>query len=314
MTAGVAVHVARVGKRYGDHVAVSDLSFDVRAGTVFGLLGPNGAGKTTTIRMLNDIVRPDTGEIALFGTLAPGLKAARRIGYLPEERGLYPKMKVREALGFFGELRGLAHKEARHRADVWLDRLGLSAWQGHPVQDLSKGMQQKVQFISAVLHDPDLLILDEPWSGLDPLNADVLYEIVLAEKKRGKTIVFSTHLMDQAERVCDEVSILSQGRKILEGPVAALKRAARRERLCVVSFVTDEDHARAQPILDDPSLVVTTTATSTHLVLELAGDGSAQPLLVRLASAHASLRRFELLEPSLHQIFVDEITLAQAKT
>ncbi|MBT8495500.1 MAG: ATP-binding cassette domain-containing protein, partial [Deltaproteobacteria bacterium] len=205
MATELAARVSGISKFYGEFAAVSDLSFDVEAGLIYGILGPNGAGKSTTLRMLNDIIAPDQGEIELLGKYHPGLEAARHIGYLPEERGLYPKMRVGETLEFFGQLRGLEPAEARRRSAGWLERLGLASWTNKKIQDLSKGMQQKVQFASALIHEPELLILDEPWSGLDPLNAEVLREIVLEHKARGHTVLFSTHLMEQAEQICDRV-------------------------------------------------------------------------------------------------------------
>ena len=168
----VALRVDRVSKRFGDHQAVRCLSFEIPKGVIFGVLGPNGAGKTTTLRMINDIVAPDSGDIRLFEDMSPGRQAAAKIGYLPEERGLYPKMRVEEMLCFFGQLRGLAGMVARGRARAWLERFGIAQWGNSRVQNLSKGMQQKVQFIAALLHEPELLILDEPWSGLDPVNAN----------------------------------------------------------------------------------------------------------------------------------------------
>src|SRR5262249_20048112 len=160
-------------KRFGNHVAVDDISFEIPRGVVYGILGPNGAGKTTTLRMINDILAPDGGEIVVLDGLRPGTEAAAKIGYLPEERGLYPKMKVGDMIEFVGELRGLSRGEARRRAWAWLERLGLQQWAKNKVQDLSKGMQQKVQFATALIHEPELVILDEPWSGLDPINAEV---------------------------------------------------------------------------------------------------------------------------------------------
>src|SRR3989449_6755876 len=189
----------RVTKRFGGFTAVSDLSLQVRAGRVFGLLGPNGAGKTTTIRMIVNITAPDSGQIKVFGRqITPELQD--RIGYLPEERGLYKKMKIGDQLKFFAELKNVKGKEADRRVDQWLEKLKLSEWKNKKSMELSKGMQQKIQFITAVLHDPDLLILDEPFSGLDPVNVKLLKEIVLELKAANKTIIFSTHQMEVAER------------------------------------------------------------------------------------------------------------------
>src|SRR5512143_1689724 len=180
-------------------------------------MGPNSAGKSTTLRMINDIIAPDAGEIRILGDLRPGSEAARQIGYLPEERGLYPKMRVIDMISFIGELRGLSSKEAKLRAHKWLDRLGLAQWTKNKVQDLSKGMAQKVQFATALIHEPQLVILDEPWSGLDPINAEVLRDVVEEIRASGRTVLFSTHGMEQAEKVCDAVCIIARGRKVLDG-------------------------------------------------------------------------------------------------
>ncbi|HVV84877.1 MAG TPA: ATP-binding cassette domain-containing protein, partial [Kofleriaceae bacterium] len=193
-----AVRVDGISKRFGNHVAVDGVSFSVPTGCIYGVLGPNGAGKSTTLRMLNDIIAPDAGEIELFGGLRPGREAAPHIGFLPEERGLYPKMRVGEMIAFMGELRGLTRRDAADRAGRWLERLGLAQWRANKVQDLSKGMQQKVQFAAALIHEPELVILDEPWAGLDPINADVLRDVVREQRDAGRTVLFSTHQMEHA--------------------------------------------------------------------------------------------------------------------
>jgi ABC-2 type transport system ATP-binding protein len=208
-----ALTVTGIVKRFGNHVAVDGVSFTVPTGCVYGILGPNGAGKTTTLRMINDVIAPDAGEIRVLDK-APGGGAAAHIGYLPEERGLYPKMRVIDIIQFMGELRGLTGLEARQRADKWLGRLGLGQWAKNKVQDLSKGMQQKVQFATALLHEPELVILDEPWSGLDPINAEVLRDVVDEIRAAGRTVLFSTHQMEQAEKVCDQVCIIARGKKV----------------------------------------------------------------------------------------------------
>ncbi|MFH0902754.1 MAG: DUF4162 domain-containing protein, partial [Pseudomonadota bacterium] len=201
---------------------------------------------------------------------------------------------------------------AARRAERWLARLDLARWSSHRVQELSKGMQQKVQFVTALLHEPDLLILDEPWSGLDPLNTDVLLEIVREEKDRGKTILFSTHLMDQAERLCDEVCIISRGRKVAAGTVGDLRRAGARERTVLVSFATVEDDALAQSVFGDRALVQATSKQSAHFEVELPAGSFPQQLLERLVEAGARIRRFEVAEPSLHQVFVERVRAEEA--
>jgi ABC-2 type transport system ATP-binding protein len=303
-----ALRLDGVTKRYGDHVAVADLSFEVPVGVIYGVLGPNGAGKTTTLRRINDILSPDEGAIALLDGLRPGPRAARRVGYLPEERGLYPKMRVAELLAFFGQLRGLPGREAARRADAWLERLGVAAWGANRVQDLSKGMQQKVQFAAALIHEPELLILDEPWSGLDPINADVLRTIVLEQKQAGRTILFSTHLMEQAEKICDHVCIIAGGRKVLEGALDTIKREAAAEGLVAVAFSDEAGERRARDsALADAALVAGVRERRGYLEVEVATGAGADALLAALVGAGAGVRRFELIEPTLHQIFVDRV-------
>ncbi len=301
-----ALKLSAVTKRYGDFVAVSELSLDLPAGTIYGILGPNGAGKTTTLRMINDIIAPDSGDIRILDKYSPGREAARRVGYLPEERGLYPKMKVGELLRFFGELRGLTGREANRRADRWLERLELADWKLKKLQDLSRGMQQKIQFITAVIHEPDLLILDEPWTGLDPINAEVLREIVLEQKQQGRTILFSTHLMEQAEQLCDHVCIIARGKKVLEGALAQIKRDAAGDRLVALAF-TDDAAADAAMVAWDASMIASRKQRKDHLEVELAAGVEADALLQKLVAAGVGLRRFEMVQPSLHQIFVDRV-------
>src|SRR3954471_2906887 len=214
----------RVTKRFAPRTAVDALSLTVPPGTIYGLLGPNGAGKTTAIRMIMDIYAPDEGTVRLFGDVSGGRAHSARIGYLPEERGLYPKMRVLDVLVFLAETKGVARRTARAKALEWLDRLGLADWRLRKVSDLSKGMQQKVQFISTVLHDPELVILDEPFSGLDPVNSQVLRETVLEFRRRGKTVLFSTHIMEHAEKLCDRLCIIARGRKLIDGTLAEVKR------------------------------------------------------------------------------------------
>ena len=225
--APAAVDLRNVSKHYAGHTAVSDLSLTIPAGTVYALLGPNGAGKTTTIRMILHLIAPDAGSITVLGRPAGTPGVSDCIGYLPEERGLYRKMRVRRVLRFLSALKGVPTGVADRRIDWWLDRLELRTaerdWGRARVEELSRGMQQKVQFIGALLHDPDLVILDEPFSGLDPLNAQALKETVLTLRREGKTVIFSTHLIESAEAMCDAVCIIAGGRKILDGSVAEVR-------------------------------------------------------------------------------------------
>src|SRR5947199_8709439 len=215
--------VVRVVKAFAGPTAVDDLSLAVPAGVIYGLLGPNGAGKTTTIRMIMDIIQPDAGSVRLFGAPAGGRAHAERIGYLPEERGVYRKMRVLDVLVFLGEMKGVGRRRARERAGEWLGRLGLADWRLRRVDELSKGMQQKVQFISTILHDPALVVLDEAFAGLDPVNAQGMKDTVLELRGRGATILFSTHIMEQAEKLCEQLCIIARGRKLVDGPLGDIK-------------------------------------------------------------------------------------------
>jgi ABC-2 type transport system ATP-binding protein len=304
-----AVEIRNVVKRYAGHTAVRDLSLTVPAGAVYGLLGPNGAGKTTTIRMLLNIIAPDEGSITIFGRPNADSGAIDRVGYLPEERGLYKKMRVRDVLKFLAELKGIPGKEANRRIDHWLERLQLRTaekdWGLSKVDELSRGMQQKVQFIGTLLHDPELVILDEPFSGLDPVNAQALKDTVVELKDRGKTVIFSTHLMDNAERLCDSVCIIARGEKVLDGEVARVKGAHGTRNVALA--LDDAGRNGAHEVLHDRSLVARMDDNNRYFELELADGADSQELLRRLVGAGAVIRRFELMQPSLHQIFLEKV-------
>jgi ABC-2 type transport system ATP-binding protein len=306
-----ALVVEGIVKQFGNHVAVDGVSFEVPRGVVYGVLGPNGAGKTTLLRMINDIIAPDRGVITILDGMKPGLAAAQRIGYLPEERGLYPKMAVIEMIEFMGELRGLKRAEAKRRATKWLDRLGLAQWAKNKVQDLSKGMQQKVQFTTALIHEPELVILDEPWSGLDPINAEVLREVVDEIRDAGRTVLFSTHQMEQAEKACDGVCIIARGKKILDGKLLEIKRASAAEGLVALGFADDESRAKADVALADATLVAEKREPRPGDVadyeIKLADGVTPSKLLATLVGAGIALRRFEVVVPTLHQIFVSRV-------
>ncbi|MCD6235192.1 MAG: ABC transporter [Candidatus Neomarinimicrobiota bacterium] len=212
----------KVTKHFEKVCAVQDVSFQVERGSVYGLLGPNGAGKTTTIRMIMNIIRPDSGTIRI-GNGKTGAVNSRNLGYLPEERGLYQKRKIREVIQFFGQLKGLSPKEAAEHCDTWLDRFGMGDQADRKISELSKGNQQKIQFIVASVSFPDLLILDEPFTGLDPVNQIILKDIIREFRDEGKTIVLSTHQMDQVEQLCDHICLINKGRVVLEGALAAIK-------------------------------------------------------------------------------------------
>jgi len=298
------VSVDRITKRFAGHTAVQSLSLAVPAGGVFGLLGPNGAGKSTTIRMIMHIIEPDEGTVTLFGGPGTGRELSARIGFLPEERGLYPRMEVLEQIIFLGETKGLRRKDARERALRWLDRLGLGDWGRRKVQELSKGMQQKVQFIGTLLHDPDLVILDEPFSGLDPVNLQVMKDVVVEIARSGRTVLFSTHIMEQAERMCDRIAIIARGEKIVDGRVADIK-AEGGKRHVYLSFA--HDGAKAGPILADRTLVARADDSGATAEAELAIGANPDRLLRALMEAGVGLSRFEVAEPSLESIFIAKV-------
>jgi len=313
--AKLAVDIRNVAKRYEQHVAVRDLSLQVPVGSMYGLLAPNGAGKTTTIRMILVIIAPDSGTIPVLDQphRTPGILS--RIGYLPEERGLYKKMQVKRVLLFLAELKGVSGKEATRRIDEWLERMSLATpeknWGDAKIDELSRGMQQKVQFIATLVHDPDLVILDEPFSGLDPINAQALKDTVVELKRRGKTVIFSTHVMDNAERMCDSVCIIAKGEKVLDGSVAEVRKQ-HGGRNVALGLVGAEEAVGV--VLRDPRLVQRVDDNNRFFEIELAPMADPQVLLRRLIDAGASIERFELVQPSLHQIFIQRVGAAGVET
>ena len=297
------VKLEQVTKRFGDFAAVSDLSLSAHAGRIYGLIGPNGAGKTTTIRMIVNITAPDSGSVALFGNPINS-DLQDRIGYLPEERGLYKKMKIGDQIRFFAELKNVRKNEIDRRIDLWLERVQLSGWKNKKATELSKGMQQKAQFITAVLHEPDLLILDEPFSGLDPINVDLLKEIILDLKRAGKTIIFSTHQMEVAEKICDDICLLNRSRKVFEGSLREVKRSFGRNAVALRISGGDQ-------VLSDRSLVTAVERHADEIEALLAPGADVQVLLQELIKAGAKIEKFEMVEPSLHDIFIAKVTETQ---
>jgi ABC-2 type transport system ATP-binding protein len=266
---------------------------------VFGLIGPNGAGKTTTIRMIVNITVPDSGRIQLLGqSMTTALQD--RIGYLPEERGLYRRMKVGEQLRFFAELKNVTGADADQRINQWLKKLQLFEWKDKRTKDLSKGMQQKIQFIIAVVHEPDLLILDEPFSGLDPVNVDLMKETILELKGANKTIILSTHQMEIAEKLCDDVCMINRSRKVLDGRLRDIKRSFAHNAVAVRVEGSDG-------VLNDPDLIVSVRQVGEEFEVLLTPDASPQTLLKRLVDSGTVISRFELVEPSLHDIFIQKV-------
>src|SRR5438874_8137606 len=276
-----------VTKQFGDFTAVDDLSLQVRPGRVFGLIGPNGAGKTTTIRMIVNITVPDSGSVELLGQrMTTALQD--RIGYLPEERGLYKKMKVGEQLRFFAELKDLRGAEADKRIGEWLKKLELSAWKDKRAKELSKGMQQKVQFITAVIHDPDLVILDEPFSGLDPVNVDLMKQTILDQKAAGKTIILSTHQMEIAEKLCDDVCMINRAHKVLDGRLREIRRSFSRNAVAL-------QFAGGDGLLNDSTLIANVRQKGEDTEVLLVPGASPQTLLKRLIESGTNVSKFELV-------------------
>ena len=303
------VEIENVSKRYAEHVAVRDLTLHVPRGSVYGLLGPNGAGKTTTIRMILNIIAPDQGTIRILGVPFNDSRITDRIGYLPEERGLYRKMQVRRVLRFLAELKGVSRSVADARITEWLERFDLRTadkdWGLAKIDELSRGMQQKVQFIGTLLHDPDLVILDEPFSGLDPINSQALKDTIIDLKHRGKTVIFSTHLMDNAERICDSVCIIARGEKVLDGSITAIKQSHGTRNVAL--SLDGGTPSGVGEILADPRLVHRVDDSNRFFEVEMAEGANPQELLHRIIAAGAVVQRFEMVQPSLHQIFLERV-------
>lgn len=295
----VTLRVENITKRFGDFTAVEDLSFEVRAGRVFGFLGPNGAGKTTTIRMIVGITAPDEGKIELFGRKMSA-DMQNKIGYLPEERGLYKKIKVVEQLRYFAALKGVSQNEADKRIDFWLERMQLSEWKDKKTSDLSKGMSQKIQFISTVLHDPELLILDEPFSGLDPLNVEFLMEVIDEYKSAEKTIIFSTHLMETAERLCHDILLINKSHKVLSGSLREIKESFGKNMIALRA-------TGGEKVLENKSLVEKVIAHADETEIVLAENADEQILLKNLIESGAIVTKFEKIEPTLNEIFKEKV-------
>jgi ABC-2 type transport system ATP-binding protein len=274
--------------------AVDDLSLEIPPGCIYGFLGPNGAGKTTTIRMVMSILLPDEGEIEILGQRDPAA-VKDRLGYLPEEKGLYKKMRVAELVTYFGRLKGLQAAEARKRARNLLDRYGLGDWKERRAETLSKGMAQKIQLLATLIHDPELVILDEPFSGLDPVNAELLRDLILQIKREGRTVIFSTHVMEQAEQICDFIFLINKGRKVIDGPLADVKSTGEQ----AIRLDYDGDGS----ILRGLAGVIRLNDSGKSAELYLAAGHNPQEILKALVG-RLVIRRFDLREPSLNEIFI----------
>jgi ABC-2 type transport system ATP-binding protein len=292
------LELRNVRKAYGNFVAVDSVSLAVPAGSIFGLLGPNGAGKTSTIRMIMNITAPDTGEVLVFGHPRTS-DDLRRIGYLPEERGLYRKMTVMDQLVFLGEIRGLKGPQLVPDIQRWLERVELTKWSKSKIEELSKGMQQKVQLIGTVLHKPDLLVLDEPFSGLDPLNQELFRDLLLEYRAQGKSVVLSTHGMELAERLCDHICLISHGRAVLDGELKAIKR-----RISGNAFhlVADGDLSRLETMPEVEHAAVKDGVANLMLRPEVQGSD-----VLRQIVQFLNVHEFRSEEPELEQIFLKAV-------
>jgi ABC-2 type transport system ATP-binding protein len=292
------VAVQNLRKTFGQKLAVADVSFEVRPGEVFGLLGPNGAGKTTTIRMILDIFKPDAGTIeVLGGSLTPARRD--RIGYMPEERGLYPYMRVLDCLVYLGTLKGLSRHQARRWAEAFLERLDLAEQQRVKIETLSRGMTQKVQVIAAVLHNPDLLIIDEPFANLDPVNTQLVREIILELRQQGKAIIMTSHQLALVEALCDRIAMIHHGRVVLQGTVAEVRRQFA-SNILRLSGSGEINHL--------PGVTHIERRTPTEWQLTLAAEANPQTVLHTLtANGHFTVDRFEVGLPSLDDIFLQVV-------
>ncbi len=300
--------VSGVTKRYTTKLAVDRVSFDVTEGRIFGLLGPNGAGKTSTIRMIAFITMPDEGEITFQGKRV-GAWSQRLMGYLPEERGLYKKMRVRDHLEYLAALKGLNRREAHDSITYWLDRFNITSWANKKVEELSKGMQQKVQFIGTIAHRPQLLIFDEPFSGLDPINSELLQEVIFDLKGEGRTILFASHRMEQVEQLCDDICLISDGRVLIDGPVRDVKRSFGRN---VINLEFDGDPGFLVG-LEERQAVRIITKTQSRAEVRLLDGTEPRDILQAALSNLRQVYRFELVEPSLNEIFITVVS-AQGET
>lgn len=292
-------------KRYANHTALNKVSIDVNAGKVFGLLGPNGAGKTSLIRIINQITAPDDGALYFKGEkLKP--KHAELIGYLPEERGLYKKMKVGEQALYLAQLKGLSKSEALKKLRYWFEKFELQTWWNRKVEELSKGMQQKIQFIVTVLHEPEILIFDEPFSGFDPINVNLLKEEIINLKKKGSTIIFSTHNMASVEELCDNIALINKAEKILDGSVAEIKRQYK-SNIYEITFA--ESDISLKPLLDSSFEVLSEnrdefTGKATVRIL----NGQPSNSLIKALLPHVSINSFTERIPSMNDIFITKVT------
>jgi len=292
------IEVQNINKSFGDTQAVRDVSFEIPKGRIFGLLGPNGAGKTTAIRIINHILIADSGTVTING-MKVSSETQSMIGYMPEERGLYKKMKVGEQLIYLAQLKGLSHAEAKEKTHYWLDRFEATDWYHKEIGELSKGMSQKIQFIATIAHNPDIYIFDEPFSGLDPINSEMLKEIVIELRDKGNTILFSTHRMEQVEQMCDEICLFNKGRAVLKGNLRNIKQKFGKNTI----NIEFEGDASFLDKLEDVRINNRSTNFAEIRVL----NGQHMQDILKTAMDHAEIYKFERVEPSLTEIFISTV-------
>jgi len=292
------LEVKNISKSFGDFTAVKNISFSINEGSVFGLIGPNGAGKTTTIRMIMDIIIPDSGHISILGN-SKHESTNDQIGYLPEERGLYKKMRVDELLLFLTKLKSMRRKTAKKEIEKWLTRLELAEWKKKKVEELSKGMQQKIQFIGTILHQPKLLILDEPFGGLDPINTNLIKDIMLELKENGTTIIFSTHIMESAEKLCDEILLINNGTNILSGELNQIKTNFSKKNI-LLRYEGNGDFLR------DSKSIKKFDDYGHFVEVQLEDSVDSQSFLQEIMQK-VRINKFEMKEPSLNDIFIEAV-------
>lgn len=294
--------VRHLKKYFEAHKAVDDISFDISKGNVFGLLGPNGAGKTTLLRMITGIFYPDEGEIFLNGEPFVATKDISQIGYMPEERGLYKKMKIGEQILYLAQLRGMSYTEAKRKALFWIKRFELTSWWDKKVGDLSKGMQQKVQFIATILHEPHLLILDEPFSGLDPINTNLIKEEIFDLARKGTTIIFSTHRMEQVEEICRNIILVNKGKKILDGPVDQIKQDFKKHEFSITLSGIPEEF----PGQETTSFLIEKVGGQT-LIIKLKEGSSNNEVLQYFMQKGYGINNFREILPSINEVFIEQV-------
>lgn len=298
------VHLKNVTKKFGSTIAVDNVSFEANSGKILGLLGPNGAGKTTTLRILAGVLLPDSGEIEILGRKSP-IEVQNGIGYLPEERGLYKKLNILEQLIYFAELKGVNNHVAKRTAIEWLRKVDPNDLEKKKIQDLSKGMQQKIQFISTLIHNPDLIILDEPFSGFDPINVDIFKNVILDQKAKGKTIILSTHIMEQAEQLCDDVCLINKGEIILSGNLRKIKSNFGRDTI-ICEFLGEGDYFKQL------SNIKILSWTVNRIEFRIDKENGDIKKIVHDLLQNVEIVRFELNEPSLREIFIEQVTKTEA--